>query len=109
MVDHNLPLLTVRDKGKLPPGQAVNWVVTSDGITLLAPQAACEPGDLAAQVVEARHLGEISLITLSLAAVPGARMTLTLSGVQRQDLAVGAHVSVRLDLGLVHVMPVRTG
>ena len=97
----------MRDKGKLPPGQAVNWVVPSDGITLLAAHAARQAGDLAAQVVEARHLGEISLITLSLAAVRGARLTLTLSGVQRQDLAVGAPVRVRLDLGLVHVMPVR--
>lgn len=107
VADHNLPLLTVRDKGKLPPGQAVNWVVPSDGITLLSAHAARQAGDLAAQVVEARHLGEISLITLSLAAVPGARLTLTLSGVQRQDLAMGAPVGVRLDLGLVHVMPVR--
>ena len=25
----NLPVLTVRDKGKLSPGQAVNWVISA--------------------------------------------------------------------------------
>jgi molybdate transport system ATP-binding protein len=65
------PLLTVRDKGKLPSGQAVNWVIPSDGITLLDP-AARRAGDFVAEVAEARHLGEITLATLALADVPGA-------------------------------------
>ena len=68
-----------------------------------------EPGDFGAEVREARHLGEITLVTLSIAAVPGARLVLTLSGAQRQDLRADAAVAVRLDLRQVHVMPVRTG
>ena len=101
------PLLQVRDKGKLAPGQAVNWVIASDGVGLvdLAQQ---QPGDLAAELSEARHLGEITLVTLVLAAVPGARMVLTLSGPERRGLAVGARVGVRLDLARVHVMPMRS-
>ncbi|HEX5738069.1 MAG TPA: ABC transporter ATP-binding protein [Hydrogenophaga sp.] len=101
------PVLTVRDKGKLPDGQAVTWVIPSDGITLLAVDAR-EPGDFEAQVVEARHLGEITLATLALTAVPGAPLRLTLSGAQRQGLVVGAPFGVRLAMDKVHVMPVRS-
>ena len=102
------PLLTVCDKGRLSTGQAVHWVIPSDGITLVDP-ATLRAGDFSAQVSEARHLGEITLATLSLADVPGALLRLTLSGPQRQGLVVGARVGVRLDLALVHVMPVRSG
>ena len=99
-------MLTVRDKGKVPTGQAVNWVIPSDGI-MLVDAASQETTDFSAEVVEARHLGEITLATLSLAAVPGAPLVLTLSGAQRRRLAVGARVGVRLDPALVHVMPLR--
>jgi molybdate transport system ATP-binding protein len=101
------PVLTVRDKGRLPAGQAVSWVIPSDGI-MLQPAADMAAGDWAATVTEARHLGEITLVTLALAAVPGARFVLTLSGAQRQHLAAGAPVGVRLDAQRIHVMPLRT-
>jgi hypothetical protein len=57
-------------------------------------------------VVEGRHLGEITLATLRLIAVPGAQLVLTLSGAQRQGLSPGVSVGVRLDPA-VHVMPSR--
>ncbi len=60
-----------------------------------------------AEVVEGRHLGEITLATLRLIAVPGAQLVLSLSGVQRQGLSPGVSVGVRLDPALVHVMPSR--
>nr|ART89768.1 molybdenum transport ATP-binding protein ModC [uncultured bacterium] len=101
------PVLTVRDKGKVPTGQAVNWVIPSDGIALIAPEDQLE-GDFSAEVYEARHLGEITLATLALSAVPGARLVLTLSGAQRQGLAPGARIGVRLDPSLVHVMPLKS-
>ena len=101
------PVLTVPDKGRLPAGQAVTWVIPNDGIVLMAPNAAC-PGDLEAQVLEARHLGEITLATLSVAEVPGARLVLTLAGAQRQSVTPGARFLARLDPGRVHVMPVRS-
>ncbi|MEF7615924.1 ABC transporter ATP-binding protein [Aquincola sp. MAHUQ-54] len=102
------PVLKVRDKGKIPAGQAVNWVVPSDGISL-CDAGAVGPTDFSAEVMEARHLGEITLATLSLNAVPGARLVLTLSGARRQGFALGARIGVRLDPALVHVMPLRTG
>lgn len=62
-------MLNVRDKGKLPAGHAVNWVIPNDGIVLMDPDAG-GAGDFEAKAVEARHLGEITLATLSLDAVP---------------------------------------
>ncbi|MBX3637201.1 MAG: ABC transporter ATP-binding protein [Rubrivivax sp.] len=100
------PVLRVRDKGRLPPGQAVSWVLPSDGITLV-DAADCTPEDFAAEVSEARHLGEITLATLRVPTVPGAHFVLTLTGPRRRGLAAGARFALRLDTALVHVMPVR--
>jgi molybdate transport system ATP-binding protein len=100
------PTLQVRDKGKIPAGQAVTWVIPGDGITLSDPPRARE-GEFDAEVAEARHLGEITLVTLTLAKANGAQLQLTLSGPQRQRLVIGARTCVRLDLDLVHVMPLR--
>ena len=104
--DAGAKVMEVRDKGKIKPGQIVTWVITGDGITLIdaKPQAADEFG---AVVCEARHLGEITLVMLTLADVPGTQLRLTLSGPQRARVEVGAALGVRLDLALVHVMPVR--
>ena len=101
------PLLKVRDKGRIAVGQSVTWVIPSDGITVLdrAPEHSSE---FSAEVVEARHLGEITLATLALAAVPEAPLLLTLTGPQRLQFTVGARLTVHLDPGLVHVMPVRS-
>ena len=76
-------------------------------MTLVGAHDRSGVGDLSAQLVDARHLGEISLITLVLADAPCTPMMLTLSGAQRLDLAVGSTVEVRLNLDLVHVMPRR--
>jgi molybdate transport system ATP-binding protein len=104
--DNDAPVLTVRDKGKLPAGQAVSWVIPGDGITLLDRPAQGDD-EFDAEVVEARHLGEITLGTLVLPAVAGARLLLTLSGPQRQQITVGALLGVHLNRDLVHVMPLR--
>lgn len=71
-----MPVLTVRDKGRIPPGQTVSWVIPSDGVTLVGERDRSGAGDLNAQVIEARHLGEISLITLVLADAHAARIRL---------------------------------
>jgi molybdate transport system ATP-binding protein len=100
------PRLTVRDKGRIDAGQSVHWVLTSDAITLV-DRPAQAGGEFGAVVTEARPLGDITLLALALQSVPGAVLRLTLSGPQRLHIEVGATVTVRLDLGLVHVMPVR--
>jgi molybdate transport system ATP-binding protein len=102
------PVLLVRDKGRLDPGQAVHWVLPSDGIRVLPP-AACGPDDFRAEVRQARHLGETTLATLALQWPAGAEMVLTLSGPGRQGLVPGQTLGLQLDRALVHVMPVRSG
>lgn len=82
-----MPVLAVCDKGCIPPGQAVSWVIPGDGVSLMGERVCSEAGDLSAQVIKARHLGEISLITLVLADAPGTPMMLTFAGAQRLDLA----------------------
>jgi molybdate transport system ATP-binding protein len=100
------PLLVVRDKGRIESGQAVHWVLPSDAIAL-EHHPAQAAGEFGAVVAEARALGDISLLALALDAVPGAVLRLTLSGPQRLGIAAGTAVTARVDLGLVHVMPVR--
>jgi molybdate transport system ATP-binding protein len=100
------PMLVVRDKDRIETGQSVHWVLTSDAITLV-DRPAQAGGEFAAVVTEARPLGEITLLALALQAVPGAVLRLTLSGPQRLRIDAGATLTACLDLGLVHVMPVR--
>jgi molybdate transport system ATP-binding protein len=104
--------LTVRDKGRLPPGQAVDWVIPGDAIALRdapPPRAAVDGGQalVPATVHEARHQGEITLATLQLEVAGGVPLQLTLTGAQRRRLAPGQAVGVALELAQVHVMPWR--
>lgn len=107
ITDLPLPVLTVRDKTRLPKDQAVNWIIPSDGISLIKPDEIVLPNDFHVQIKESRHVGEINLLTLAVDAVPGAEFVLTLSGPVRKNLSVGTKLGVRLDVSLVHVMPVR--
>lgn len=103
------PLLEVRDKGRVRPGQAVTWVVPGDVVALLDEPTQIGDGpahDIAAVVTEARQLGEITLATLALDAVPGAALAQTLSGPQRRRVRVGQCVELRLNLELVHMAPI---
>lgn len=100
------PLLTARDKGRTPVGQAVRWVVPGDAITLHDP-GSVGPDDLSAQVIDARHLGELLLISLRLTCLPTATLRLTLSGVTPDRFPIGATLAIRLDSDLIHVMPLR--
>ncbi|WP_254601914.1 ABC transporter ATP-binding protein [Cupriavidus taiwanensis] len=100
------PLLRVRDKGRLPTGQLVTWVIPGDGITVIGRQPEHE-GEFRVQVAEVRHLGEITLATLTLSDVSGTPLRLTLSGPQRLRFTEGVQLCVHLNLDLVHVMPVR--
>ncbi len=98
--------IVVRDKGRIDSGQKVTWVINGDGITLL-DRAAQHDDEFAAVVVEARHLGEVTLATLALVEHPEVQLHLTLTGPQRTQFRVAATAVVRLDLSLAHVMPLR--
>lgn len=103
------PLFDVRDKGKLPTGQAVTWVMPGDGITIALDEEGGATGDnvFGATVTEARFLGEMTLATFDLDRLPGARLRHTLSGPQRCALQPGRAVRVHLNTDLIHVMPLR--
>lgn len=98
-------LLRVKDKGKLPKGQHVHWVIPGEGISLISPQNR-QPIDWCATVREARQLGEMSLVTMTLDQRKAVCLRLTLSGSQDLNLEIGSPVCVRLNCALVHVMPV---
>lgn len=100
-------VLRVRDKGRIDADQPVTWVIPADGITVFegAPSAADE---FEVVVSELRHLGEITLATLSLTALDDVRLRIVRSGPQQPRLVEGARLGVRLDLAKVHVMPLRT-
>lgn len=101
--------LHVRDKGRIVPGQSVSWVVQGDGlqVRLSPPVDAPTPERpvLAVQLTQWCPLGEMSLATLALDAVPGVGLHLSLSGPVRQQLALGQRLWVELDGHWVHVMP----
>lgn len=100
------PRLRVRDKGKIATGQAVHWVISSEGLHLLDPQVTAAEA-WHGTVREARHLGEISLVVCELTALPGVDLRLSVAGPRRVSLQPGAALAVQLDPDLVHVMPYR--
>ncbi len=101
-------ILLVRDKGKIPAGQPVSWIVPNDGLHISA-QAAGHPDELEVRLEDIRHLGEISLARLSLLRAPAICLQLSLTQGLRHSLQTGCRYVVRLDSALVHVMPTRIG
>lgn len=99
-------VLSVRDKRRIEVGQTVDWIIPGDGISLTEHGSVAE--GFSAMVTEARHLGEITLVTLTLELSGGIPLRLTLAGSQRLHIAAGQRVGVQLDLGKIHVMPLRT-
>lgn len=106
--------LRVRDKGRIAAGQAVTWVIQGDGlhvgheITTETQDARKDFVQLLTKVIEVRNLGETTLATTTVDALGGAVLRLIRSGPQRQRLAVGQSLPVRLDCEWVHVMPTKT-
>ncbi|WP_444634986.1 ABC transporter ATP-binding protein [Cupriavidus oxalaticus] len=100
------PMLKVRDKGRIPVGQAVSWVVPGEGISLRDVSTETT-GDFRARVVDARYLGEMVLMTLALVDFHDLPLRLSLSGALPGRFPVGALLSVRLQTDLIHVMPWR--
>lgn len=98
------PVLTVRDKNQWLVGQAVGWIIPNDGLAWRALDEGRE-GDWRAQVEGLRHLGDTTLALLSLDAVPGVRLSMTLAGAQRQALLPSTRGWLHLDTERVHVMP----
>lgn len=100
------PILEVRDKGKISPGQSVSWVIPGDGIAI-APSDTAGPAVFDVSVLQAQHLGEITLAKLGVGDLPGGILCLTLSGRHRRLINPGECHKIRLDQTMIHVMPKR--
>jgi molybdate transport system ATP-binding protein len=101
------PVLRVRDKGKIAVGQKVSWVIPGDGIELLKAEAESSV-KFDADVIQAQHLGDITLVQLALGDLPGSVVNITLAGRQRRQIKEGERHSVYLDQATIHVMPVKS-
>ncbi|MBN8502930.1 MAG: ABC transporter ATP-binding protein [Burkholderiales bacterium] len=101
------PVLEVRDKGRLDPGQAVSWVLPGDAVSLATQTS--EGAHWWARVQACRHQGEVSLLELRLELPGSPCVELLLAGHSRRGITVGERLPVALDLSQVHVMPVRSG
>lgn len=101
------PILKVIDKGKINTGQAVSWVIPGDGIGILRLHAA-STAMFEAEIVHAKHLGEITLAKFALGDMPGGVLSLTLTGQQRRQLREGECHNIYLDMSMIHVMPMKS-
>jgi len=100
------PVLEVKDKGKLPQGQRLTWVIPSDGLTV-AVQPDQRPNWFETTVKDARFLGDISLVTLVCPSLNHLEVKLSLSGPSRRIIEVGRQLHLHVNADFVHVMPVR--
>jgi molybdate transport system ATP-binding protein len=103
----------VTDKGRIDPGQTVNWVVPGAGLRLLTDGPVAEESTdcdgvmaLKSTVQSVRHLGDVWLVKLRDNTLQ-AMFQLQLTGAEWQDLQVGQAVVLELDRRAIHIMPTR--
>ena len=103
----------VTNKGRIDPGQTVNWVVPGAGLRLLTNGPVAEESTgcegvmaLKATVHSVRHLGDVWLVKLRDNTLQ-AMFQLQLTGAEWQDLQVGQAVVLELDRRAIHIMPTR--
>ena len=103
------PILKVRDKGRLAAGQAVTWVIQTDGLSLRTMSAPHDGGaqqtTLESIVADIKHLGESSLVTLKMHAPKGVMLHMTITGPQRALINREHRMTLSLDTDWVHIMP----
>ncbi|WP_370262958.1 ABC transporter ATP-binding protein [Limnobacter sp.] len=100
--------LQVKDKGKIPPGYLVNWVVHTDGLALHpVGEGELLPNHVQLQVEVAGHrdLGELSWVDLRMQAAPFETFKMAVAGAQRLGLKPGLPMVLHMDLSMIHIMP----
>jgi molybdate transport system ATP-binding protein len=105
--------LCVTDKGRIDPGQMVNWVLPGAGLRLLPnAQGTTTSTDCTAvlavdaTVQSVRHLGDVWLVKLRDNSLQ-ALFQLQLTGAEWQQLQVGQRVVLQMDRRAIHIMPTR--
>lgn len=104
------PVLKVRDKGRLNTGQAVTWVIQTDGLIL--HHVGTDKRDstelmytFPVLVSDIKHLGDSSIVTLSTKTSPSVQIRMTLTGPQRSHISPSGNMQLQLDSDWVHIMP----
>ena len=94
---------SVIDKGKIPPGTPVAWVIPPDGISL---HTQAQANRISAQVEQISALGQIAVIQLR---IEQHKLVWEASAaeVKRLGLEVGKQTYVELDAEKIHIMPLR--
>ncbi len=98
--------ISVRDKGLIPAGHPVDWIIHNHGLTLVKQDDATS-SDHAVNVLACRSLGEIVLVDLQLSAAESVKFRLTLTQAGAQGVEAGNACFLRLNTDLIHVMPIR--
>ena len=103
--DMSSRVFDVVDKGKIPPGTPVAWVIPADGLSLHANQA---PNSIQATVQQISALGQVAVIQL-LANDDKHMISWEASAaeVKRLELEVGKKTYVEIDGSKIHIMPLR--
>jgi len=95
----------VIDKGKIPPGTPVAWVIPPDGLSLHSEQT---PASIEANVEQVSALGQIALIQLR---IKGGENKISWEAsaaeVRRLSLEAGKSTYIKLDEDKIHIMPLR--
>ena len=103
--DKSSHVFEVLDKGKIPPGTPVAWVIPADGLSLNANQAT---GSIQAKVQQISALGQIAVIQL-LTDDGGHAISWEASAaeVKRLGLEAGKNTYIQIDGNKIHIMPLR--
>lgn len=109
--DATLTVLPARDKGRIPAGQLVDWVIQNDALTLIPTSAkvtAASPTQalLPVRVTAVRSSGEFSQVVVT-GVSPAVAVELVAAGPQRHHWEVGVPAQLLIDTSWIHVMPVR--
>jgi hypothetical protein len=99
----------VKDKGRIVHGSVVSWVIPGEGLQL-RPYTPTEQDTQFIGVISAiLVLGEIAHldVLLSFSQPQTVRVSLSLAQVKHAGFVVEQTVSLELDTGLIHVMPLK--
>jgi ABC-type Fe3+/spermidine/putrescine transport system ATPase subunit len=104
------PIIRVRNQNPFKTGQAVSWIIQSDGLHLREQGDAQTPETpkhhvLQVRVTEVKHLGESSMVTLMTADPQTVQIRMTVTGPQRACIELRKDMTLTLDSSWIHVMP----
>lgn len=95
----------VLDKGKIPPGTPVAWVIPADGLSLHATQVS---GSIQARVQQISALGQVAVIQLVTDDGDHAiSWEASAAEVKRLGLEAGKNTYIQIDGNKIHIMPLR--